>query len=199
MRAPTQLSIRAEQITLPGAGPDDRFRPLLAGEADRDTWRIVELFSVGGGPFEAELAWSSGSGVGAHARLTVAYATRVAVYARSLRVGARNLMPGEHRVGVTVADGVTTTHNQWELRGEATPTPLDLPVPPFARTARLDLADANQLPTTELHLLDPLGTSRAQIFADRQPDDGVRVGGAQHVRILANATVAFRLVFDLTL
>ena len=48
-------------------------------------------------PFEAELSWSAGSGTGARALLTVARASRVSVYARSLQLRARNLGPERNR------------------------------------------------------------------------------------------------------
>ena len=199
MALAAELSVRAEQVVLPAHDPGARWTPVLQAEAGRDTWRIVELFTVGGGPFDAELAWSSGSGVGAEAQVTVARATRVAIYARTLRVRARSLTPADNPVGVTVADGQASTRNQRELTGEASPTPVVVDVPPFARAVRLDLADASLLAGASLQLVDGLGDVRAQIPADQQPTAGVRVGGAAQVQVTASAPVPFRLVFDLTL
>lgn len=198
--SPTQLSTRSDQVALPGLADPHRFREVLAAEASQDTWRIVELFTLGGGPFEAELAWSSGSGVGAQARITVAQATRVGVYARAIRVSARNVGPDDNRVGVTIADGHAMTRNQWEVRETVRPTAATVvQVPPFARSVRLDLADPAVMPGAELWLVDGGSVLRARVRADQQPDQGVLVGGAREVHLHADAEVPCRLVFDLTL
>lgn len=199
-RCPTELSTRSDQIALPGLADPQRFREVLLAEASQDTWRIVELFTLGGAPFEAELAWSSGNGVGARAQISVPQAARVGVYARALRVSARNLSPDDNRIGVTVADGQAVTRNQWEARETLEPgVSTIIPVPPFARSVRLDLADPSLLPGAELRLVDGSAILRARVRADQQPDQGVLVGGAREVHLIAGAEVPCRLVFDLTL
>lgn len=198
--SPTQLSTRSDQVALPGLADAQRFRDVLVAEASQDTWRIVELFTLGGGPFEAELAWSSGSGVGARARVTVSQATRVAVYARAIRVSARNLTLDDNQVGVTIADGQAVTRNQWEAQATVRPgAPTVVQVPPFARSVRLDLADPAALSGAALWLVDGGGVLRARVPADQQSDDGVLIGGAREIHLHAGAEVACRLVFDLTL
>ena len=201
MRPPlTALSTRAEQQNLPGAGDEARLRDLLLAEAHDDTWRIVELFSVRGRPFEVELAWSAGCGAGARAEVSVAQATRVGIYARTVRVRARNLGSEPNLVGVTIADGQANTRNQGSGTGElVADVPTVLAVPPFARAARLDLADVAAVATSELLLVDADGTTRARIPAASQPDAGVLVGAAREVHVLTSTSSAFRLVFDLTL
>lgn len=196
----TDLSTRAEQQTLPGTKDATRFRDLLLAEAHDDTWRIVEVFSVGGGPFQAELAWSAGCGVGAHARITVAHAARVGIYARSVRVRARNLGAEANPVGVTIADGQAQTRNQWEATGDVSNgLPAIVAVPPFARAVRLDLAEPSAAGATELWLVDGGNVLRARVPAADQPGGGVLVGGAREVHIVTTTKSAFRLVFDLTL
>ncbi len=131
-RLATELSVRSNHVLLPGS-PLGPWSDLLHAEAHRDTWRIAELFSVAARPFEAELAWSAGRGVGASAMVSVASATRVALYARGLQIRARNTSIEANRVGVTVADGHGHTSNQWEVRGEVrNAVPLVVPIPPFA-------------------------------------------------------------------
>lgn len=197
---PTALSTRSDQLTLPGTADASRFRDLLLAEAYEDTWRIVEVFSGSGTPFEIELAWSAGQGVGAKALVSVPQATRIGVYARSLRIRARNLSEQNNPVGVTVADGQAQTHNQWEVRGEVAPdAPVIVQIPPFARCARVDLADPSLTASTELWLVDGDNILRARVPADVQPHPGVLVGGAREVHVVSTGTTNFRLVFDLTL
>lgn len=196
----TALSTRSEQRLLPGGVDDPQLLELLHAEAYADTWRIVELFSTGGRPFEAELAWSSGRGVGARALVSVPNATRVGIYARAVQVRARNLGSEANPVGVTIADGQATTRNQWEHTGDLDPDAVStVAVPPFARAVRLDLADTAALTGAELLLVDATDTVRARILTASQPDSGVLVGAARSVQVLATTSSPFRLVFDLTL
>ncbi len=194
-RLATELSVRSNHVLLPGS-PPGRWSDLLHAEAHQDTWRIVELFSVAARPFEAELAWSAGRGVGASAKVSVASATRVALYARGLQIRARNASIETNRVGITVADGHGHTSNQWEVRGEVhNAAPLVVSIPPFASTVRLDLADPTAVATTSLQLVDGGGVVRAQFPAAL----GVQVGAATEVRVLGTASSSCRLVFDLNL
>jgi hypothetical protein len=172
---------------------------LLVGEADRDTWRIVELFSGSGLPFDAELRWSAGSGAGAEAWVTVARAARVSVFARSVRVTATNLADKVNRVGVTVADGFATTRNHWEHRALHSAGFLSrIPVPPFADVVRVDLADVALSPLAAVRVLDGVGALLATYPAPLQPPGGIPVGGASALELELAANVSFRAVFHLT-
>ena len=198
--ARTDLSTRSDQLQLPGNDDHRRFRDLLFAESGDDTWRLVELFSLAGEPFEAELSWSAGQGVGARALVTVSHSTRVSVYARSLRVRARNLAVDGNRVGVTVADGHTPTRNQWEHQGELEAgEPVIVVVPPFAARVRLDVAVPKALPQTRLSFVDGTGATRATVPGDAQPDRGVPIGGAREVHVHTRSPTPFRLLFDLSL
>src|SRR5690349_16408249 len=106
----TELSTRADGADLPPVATPTSLaavKPteLLQAEAERDTWRLVELWSLSGLPFDVELQWSAGSGAGASALVTVSRAARVSIFARSLRVSASNPTATTNRVAVTVADG----------------------------------------------------------------------------------------------
>lgn len=196
----TDLSTRSDQLALPGTDDAKRFRDLLFAESGDDTWRLVELFSLAGEPFEAELSWSAGQGVGARALVTVSHSTRVSVYARSLRVRARNLATDGNRVGVTIADGHTPTRNQWEHHGELAPEePVIVVVPPFASRVRLDVAAPKALAQARLSFVDGTGATRATVTGDAQPDGGVPVGGAREVQLHTKTPTAYRLLFDLSL
>ena len=67
----TELTVRAEVVDLPPAirlAADvipAKMVDVLAGEAELDTWRIVEVFTRGDRPFDVDISWSAGSGSGA--------------------------------------------------------------------------------------------------------------------------------------
>lgn len=203
----TELTTRADQaelparlqlaaVTLPGKPVE-----LLNAEAEADTWRIVEVFSRTGLPFEVGLSWSSGTGSGAGAQVTVARATRICVFARSLRITATNLAKKLNRVGVTVADGFTPSRNTWEVPAViGAGSTFEAEVPPFADSLGLDLADLAAVVTTQIRVHDALGDVRASYNAAFQPPNGVPVGGASKVEVTTThpGTLA-RLVFHLSL
>ena len=204
-RCATDLTTRANAVELPpglgppapGPGPSVG---LLSAEAEKDAWRVVELFTREGLPFEAELAWSSGSGSGASARITVSNATRVCLLARSLTVRAANLAIAAQRAGITVADGFLPTRNQFEHRGQHVEgPPSEVRVPPFAERVRVELADLSAVTTTLIVLRDAVGQIRSVYPVATQPSEGLWVGGARTVELTTNNTVAFRAVFTLSL
>lgn len=208
MRRPgcgTELTTRADAVDLPPAvqrlgGVDPApWVPLLAGEAEVDTWRIVEVFAPL--PFALGLAWSAGSGAGADAQVTVARAARVCVFARALRLTAQNLTTTTHRAGVTVADGFAITRNTWEV-------PLffgagadqDVAIPPFAETLRAELAGPSGWAATTVEVFDGLNILRATYGAASQPAAGVPVAGARTVRLsTTDPALRGRVVFHLSL
>jgi hypothetical protein len=198
----TRLSTRSDAAELPPVDPKlgAKAVEVLRGEAERDTWRIIEAFSGSGLPFDLELAWSAGSGAGAQAQITVARSTRVSVFARSVRIAATNLADKVNRVGVTVADGFAATRNRWEHRGHhvASATTV-IPIPPFADTVLVDLADPVLLPQATVFVVDGIGVLRAAYPVDLQPPDGIPVGGAAVVELQVPADVDYRAVFHLSL
>lgn len=196
----TDLTIRANTVELPALSGAPVYRPLLSAEADGAAWRLLDLFSRDGAPFEVDLAWSAGSGTGASAQLTVARATRVAVYARALTVRVANLGSAVNRVGVTAADGFALSRNVFEFRGFGDAgTPAEIPIPAFAEGVRVDLADASLLALARIRLLDGSGAVRADVPADNQPAGGVPIGGAASLRVTTTAATLLRAVFTLSL
>ena len=125
---------------------------------------------------------------------------RICIFARSLRIRAANLSSSDNRVGVTVADGYGQTRNQWEHRATSPDQGVaqDVPIPPFARTVRLEIADPTQLPGSTIKVYDGEGTLRATVAGDAQPEGGVPVGGAGKVEVTAGAT-DYRAVYTLSL
>jgi len=197
----TDLSTRSDGRDLPAWSVQLKMLPLLDADAPAATWRIVEAFSLSDLPFELHLSWSAGSGAGAECKVTVARSVRVCVYARGLRIRAGNLADATNRVGVTVADAYAVTENQWEVTGEVDEqaVAVDIPVPPFARRVRVEMADATQLPTTTIKVYDGLSTHRSTVDGDKQPAEGVPIGGARTVEIDPSGATAWRAVFTLSL
>ena len=201
-----ELTTRTDQAELPPVGLVAVMLPpkpveLLTAEAELDTWRIVEVFSRTGLPFEVDLSWSSGSGSGAHALVTVSRSARICVLARSLKVLASNLANLTNRVGVTVADAYAATENQWEVTDLAAVQGVEqeLPLPPFARKVRVELADPTGLPATVLRLYDGQDSLRSTVMGDLQPPEGIPLGGARRLTLAAGAPTAWRAVFTLCL
>ena len=194
------LTTRSDSKALAALDGSPAYQDLLDTEARRGAWRIIELFSKTGAPFEVELAWSAGSGAGASVKLTVARAARVSVFARSLLVRAANLSSAENRVGVNVADGHAVTRNVLEVRGALVENATkELPVPAFATGVRLELADASLLPAASVRISDGEGTLRSVTTGDEQPSSGVPLGSAGKVEVLATGATAYRAVFFLSL
>ena len=198
--SPTSLTTRSDSKALPALDGSPAYQDLLDTEARQGAWRIVELSSRDSAPFEVDLRWSAGAGSGATVRVTVARACRISVFARTLRIRAANLSSTENRVGVTVADGFAATDNVYEVRGELEENAAQaLAVPPFARSVRVELSDASLLSTAEVRILDGEGALRSATPLDKQPPDGVRLGGAGKVEVAAPSACAFRATYPLSL
>jgi hypothetical protein len=124
----------------------------------------------------------------------------VCVFARSLTLRAANLSSTANRVGVTVADGFALTANVWEQRDTCDGvTPVQVPVPPFAYTFGVLLADRTLLPGTVISVFDGAGTLRSQTSGASQPDSGIPVGGAGRIEVLTSSATNLRGVFQLSL
>lgn len=201
-----ELTTRTDQAELAAVGLVAAVLPpkpteLLSAEAELDTWRIVEVFSRTGLPFSVDLSWSSGSGSGAQALVTVSRSARICIHARSIKLVASNLANLVNRVGVTVSDAYAVTENQWEVDDAAADqgVELEVPLPPFARTVRVDVADPALLPGTVLRLYDGVDTLRCAVAGDAQPPGGVPLGGARRFTVAFAAPTTWRAVFTLCL
>ena len=206
----TALSTRSDQADLPAAsGSQVAGKPavLLTSEAEQDAWRLIEVFSRTGKPFEVELHWSSGGGSGASAKVTVAHAARICVMARSLRLSASNLAPVSNRVGVTVADGFVETRNRYEVPvalaiGEV----LRVRPPPFAETFRVEVptpastSGQEEAAEASISVMDAFNQPRAVFTPSEQSCCGVPVGGADHIVVShQDSAIQGRVVFHLSL
>jgi hypothetical protein len=196
----TDLTTRSDSKVLPAMGDSILHLDLLDTEAREGAWRLVEVFSQAGAPFEVELTWSSGSGAGASVRFTASRASRISVFARTLRARVGNLSSEENRVGITAADGHAVTRNVLEVTGSLLENAaLEIPIPAFATGLRLELADASLLPGATIQVTDGQGVLRSSTAGDLQPSGGVHLGGAGKVEILAGSATHFRVLFLLSL
>lgn len=202
MSKESQLSTRSDAKELAASsGGAPLFFSVLDTDSQADAWRIVEAFSLDGAPFELEIAWSCGAGSGAKAKFTVARATRVAIFARGLRIRAANLSSTRNRVGVNVADGFAPARNVFEVRN----TTLDqnqetsVEIPAFAESFIVELADPLSLSSIEVRLYDGQDVLRAKYAGDIQLATSISVGGAGRVAVASPTCIDFRVVFQLSL
>jgi hypothetical protein len=191
MRA--ELSTRSDQAELPArvalmaVVQPGKPVTLLDAEAEVDTWRIVEVFSRTGLPFDVDLSWSSGSGTGASARVTVAKAARICLHARSLRVVGDQPREVANRVGVTVADGFTPPEH---LGGPIGDVGVGVPFTsrPAVRGDGSASSSASSRPTPHPPSRSGRARRRARHRTTRllQPDSGIPIGGASTVEVTTN-------------
>ena len=196
---PGDLSVRADRASLGAGGTPAGRKELLTGEAFESRHRIVDLH--GGAPFDAELAWSAGSGLGNTAKLSLARAGRVCVFARTLRVTVINQGSDANNVNVSVGDGYAATRNVKEHLGVATGTFQSFEVPPFALNVRADVEDPAKRATSILRLVDAFGNVSATLLLLDVPPTGLPVGLAKSVELLVplQGALHFRLAFELAL
>ena len=195
------LSVRSDRVTFRGAR-DAGWKTVLHSEGETDAWRIIEASSADGRPFELELYWTAANGAGANAKVTVAHATRICVFCRTVRVRSKNLDAKRNDIGVTIADGYAETRNQYEVRGDALidetsemdDNPLKFRIPPFARRFHISTTD----PDNSGHVItrDGLGRRRSHTYLSKQPDQGIPVGGACEIEMWVGP-YDFRIVFEL--
>jgi len=206
---PTDLTTRSNNVVIPPAAVAvDIIFPtravLLPGaESEQARWRLVDLFTNmdPGRVFEAELTWSAGTGGIHKARMTVPRATRVCVFARTIRCEVLNYydaatLPEGNNVGIAISDGMDPTRNNWEYRGSPGmgffPDSL---FPTFAQFVRLELDDPMAWATSYLRFYDESFIPRSTIYANQQPDVGIPVGDIAHLEIKADSR--FRLLWAL--
>ena len=196
----TRLSRRSFQETLRAYTGTTSFVDLIRAEACLGTWRIVEVVSGSGGPFELRVAWSAGDGMGQEAKMTVARGTRFSVFASSVTLRAANLSSKENRVSCMVSEGYCVSENHYEVRGEGdVSAPSDIEIPPFARLVRVDLAPSSGLTGVSLEVQDGLGTTRAEVRGDEQPAGGLPLAGAGALKLTAPSNTTYRVTFTLSL
>ena len=171
-----------------------------AGDGD---WRILDLWSDEGSPWEARVVWSGGGGALRTALVDVPKCVRVCVHATMIQVFGANLSTSANiQARAAIADGYCDTENQWTVRGTVTDQgqTVSATPPPWAKFARLELSDSTLLGSAFVELLDVNGTARGRYAANVQPAPGAPIGDAATVRlVLPGGSYAYRLVFLLHL
>ena len=191
--------VRSQRRTLPIL-QDGSWCPLLTVQLRQDGWRIVEVFSADGHPFEVALQWSSAGATGAQVEVTVATGTRICVFARTLILRARNLATVPHTVVSTVSDGFAMTENCLELRGQTVSLQrVPIGIPSFARRVRVELGTWNGATGARYQLVDGGGRISSSISVRTQPQEGVWVGGAERLELWTPVASEYRVLFTLCL
>jgi hypothetical protein len=172
------------------------------GSGDGD-WRIVDLWSDEGSPWEARLVWSGGGGAQRTARFDVPKCTRICVHATMLQVFGANLSTSASvQACAAIADGQCDTENQWTVRGAIADASANVDVvpPSWAKFVRLELSDSTLLATSFIELRDANATTRARYAGNAQPAPGAPIGDAATLRLVLPAgTYNYRVVFLLHL
>ena len=166
-------------------------------------WRLIDLWSDEGTPWQARVSWSGGGGAQRTAKLDVPNSTRLCIHATMVQVFGANLSTSANiQARAAIADGYCDTENQWTVRGTVTDQgqTVNATPPPWAKFARLELSDSTLLGSAFVELLDVNGTARGRYAANAQPAPGAPIGDAATVRlVLPGGTYAYRLVFLLHL
>lgn len=203
MRRASDLTSRSGSATLPARTAAELVWSRIAGGnacGGEDAWRVIELASLTNLPFAARIRWNMGSAAGFTAQVAVARATRVCIHARALDIDVANFSNAANQVVCGIADGLVSTHNQWEESGTAANgVTQPLQIPPFADRVRLELADPTLLPTTQITVRDGFAAAASVTLGDAQPDAGIPVSGARSIEFITTANVAFRVVYTLRL
>ena len=177
-----------------------------SGSGDGD-WRIIDLWSDEGIPWEARVVWSGGGGALRTVLLDVPKCARVCVHATLLQVFGGNLSTSANvQARAAIADGYCHTENQFTVRGVSDDQigggggNVDVIPPPWAKFARLELSDSTLLPTAFVELRDANATTRGRYAGTAQPQPGAPIGDAASIRLVLPAgSYAWRLVFLLHL
>jgi len=170
-------------------------------------WRLIDLWSDEGTPWQARVAWSGGGGAQRTAKIDVPNSVRLCIHATMVQVFGANLSTSANiQARAAIADGQGETENQWTVRGFSDGQvgggggTVDVSPPPWAKFVRLELSDSTLLPTAFLELRDANATSRARYAASAQPQPGAPVGDAASIHLVLPAgPYAWRLVFLLHL
>lgn len=202
-----RLSTPSDQETLPVyvAGSTPSFVKLGTPEAQLGYWRLLEVWSLDGRPFQLSLDWTGGGGGGQSALITVARATRVCIFARGMTIRAANLSTaGTNRVAFTTADLIAPvpTNNVFEVVAVEPPggVPLSFTIPPYAVRCRIETSTVASLAATDVEVVDGSSNVISKFFANTQPSEGFFCGGqVATLRVTPPAGVRARITFHLAL
>lgn len=190
--------IRSGSLTLPARPAGVRvgeLRRVLHFEGDETLPRVLDIGSLVGHPFDAQLSWAGSDGVAAKAILSVATGTRVCVVARTLDVHLGNRIGFDHEVVALLADGLVATSNVYDIDFETAPTNENVPIPSFARAVVLQTSSTNATGTLSLRNGNDVGVAGWPINA--LPALPIPVGGAS--RLVVSCSSPCRVVYLLSI
>lgn len=177
---------------------------LLAGaQADWTEWRLLELWTDQGLPWEATVEWAGAQAAGQRVTITVPGAARLCIAATSIkRVACTNLVPFPQtaRVAVGSVDSTITCRNHRMFTvesGGGLAGFVDLDVPAYGERLYVTPSDPAAFATTLVDLFDPTGTIIASYNLTQQPSTGQPVVGCTTARIHPPAGV--RCIADFAL
>ena len=177
---------------------------LLAGAtADWTEWRLLELWSDQGLPWEATVEWSGSQATGQIATFTVPGSARFCCAATSIkRIKAVNLTAKAHivRVAVGSVDSTITcrNHRMYPIAaGGGIAGFVDIEIPPYGERLYVTPSDPLAFATTTVDLFDPLGALIASYTLTQQPAAGQPVTGCTVARI--HPPVGVRCIADIAL
>lgn len=176
---------------------------MLAGATAFETgWRVLELWSEEGLPWEADIRWTGGGAGGQRALVTVAGGTaRICICAKAiLSVKPTNLSSDAHLVKVAVSSvgSAITCHNHYLMVRFGGKEPrISVRPPPYATYLRVTGSDPTAAAGAFLELLDGLGELVARLPLSDQPSGGQPVTGIRQVDLIPVAGVRYQLDFTL--
>jgi len=164
-------------------------------------WRVIDLWAEDGvSPFEVTVKWTAGAAGQRTAKITVKGATRLSVCATTIYVSGSALQNADTAVWASVADGMVSSNNEYVVRGTiAVNGSASVAVPSYAKFVRVDLDTESLYATCEVRLVDGWSVTRANIYADAQPNPGLPVGDAMTLTITVTAGTIYRVTFLLNL
>jgi hypothetical protein len=193
------LMVRADKRTLPprttvlaGETTD-----ILRAEGVMTKFRVIEIGSLSGLPFDVRVSWTGGHGISPFAWFSCgSAATRICIPARTIQLAAANLSTSENVVEAHISDGRIETRNVRVFTNDASPIiNSDVQVPLFATHVRWE---ANTLGAhATISFVDGRGVVTSVQDTFNQSRDGFPIGDCRVVRL--NSTTGGRLLFALSL
>lgn len=182
----------------------DKRRMLEGAQAFFTSWRLVELWSDQGFPWEAFIQWTGGQAGGARLTLTVMGSARVCIAAHSIAtIEARNLSSETQvcRAAISTVDGPIACQNHWMLSqvggGIGGGLPFDIIPPRFAERLYMTPSIAASLAGTTVDLYDGLGNLCGNYTLNNQPPYGQPVVGISKVTVTPVAGTRYQCDFTL--
>jgi len=182
----------SDRAQLDASGGPFEQHVLLAGATSNVTaWRLVELFSDKGLPWEADISWTGATATGARAQITVSGGSaRFCMAAMAVQsIAARNRSNEAQMVRVSVASlpGPVTCYNQFLDVSVMPGGGLSLSPPPYATKVFIVPQAQADIAATTVELYDGNQLLVGQYLLAQQPAGGEPIVGIRTVKIIGVA------------